>query len=396
VSPIEPETSTAREAGVTLVIPAYNEEHGIGEVVTRLIAMAPSIAPHVEIVVVDDGSRDRTAEVAAHVAGGSAGVVRVIRNETNRGYGFSLKRGIAEAKHGIVVITDADGTYPIERIAELVERVRGGAAMAVGARSLTSMGVPFTRKPAKWTLNALAAFLAGRRIPDLNSGLRAMRKSLVTRFEPILPDGFSFTTTITLASLTNGYAVDFVPIDYARRTGKSKIRPIRDTVNFFTLVVRTVLYFRPLKVFVPLALALFAFATPVIWHDIKANVLQPSNLAPLGDVSIGLCLAAVQVLVVGFLADLASVSLRPTQLVPSRASRSKLYTSPLAFFLAATAISLLGAVFLHLRDRYGFLRGPDAKPRPLMPKTLALYVTTLQFFSAGLLADLLQRRGRLK
>jgi len=398
VTPTETETVPALEAGVTLVVPAYNEEKGIGEVVERLLALAPTLAKRVEVLVVDDGSSDRTGDVASRAADGSTGIARVLRNERNRGYGYALKRGIAEARHGIVVITDADGTYPIDRIAELVSRVGAGAAMAVGARSLGSMGVPITRKPAKWLLNALAAFLAGRRIPDLNSGLRAMRRELVTRFEPILPDGFSFTTTITLAALTNGYSVEYLPVEYAKRTGTSKIRPIRDTVNFFTLVVRTVLYFRPLKVFVPLALALFAWATVVAWRDVTTKV--PWKLV-LGDVSIILYLAGLQVLVTGFLADLAAVSMRPTQLRESRAARSRLYQSPLLYFLIATAIALAIAIFLHGRDRLGWFRPPAPgedfpRPRPLQPKTLATYVMTLQLFSAGLLADLLQRRGRLK
>lgn len=384
--PDDRETPRAAE-GVTIVIPAFNEENGIGAVVERLGALARSAPFAVEVLVVDDGSHDRTAAVAA--AGGNG--VRVLRNERNRGYGFSLKRGIAEASHGTVVITDADGTYPSERIPELVERIRAGAAMAVGARSLTSMGVPLTRKPAKWTLNALAAFLAGRRIPDLNSGLRAMRRELVTRFEPILPDGFSFTTTITLAALTNGYEVQFVEIDYAKRTGKSKIRPIRDTVNFFTLVVRTVLYFRPLKIFVPLALVCFGVAAAVIFRDLRTKDWKPV----IGDVAVIAVLAGVQVLVVGFLADLAAASMRSTKASRMPIARSRLYRSPLGFFLIATVLVFFGAVFLHLRDANPsemFRAGP---PRDLTPKTLALYVTALQLLSAGLLADLIQRRGRL-
>ncbi len=360
----------------------------------ELRALAKGVGYPVEIVVVDDGSSDGTATVLQSEIAADGTPLRVLRNERNRGYGFSLKRGIQEASHPVVVITDADGTYPNAEIPKLVEKVRSGASMVVGARSLGSASVPWTRKPAKWLLNFLANFLAGRRIPDLNSGLRAMRRDLVAAFEPILPDGFSFTTTITLAAITNGFRVEYVPIDYAKRQGTSKIRPIRDTANFFNLVVRTVLYFRPLKVFTPLAVVLLAVGLRAVWHDINTNVFRPSNQEPIGDVSIVLLLAAVYMLVVGFLADLASYSMRSAELRKTQMTRSKIYENPLGYLLVATAIVLAFAVLSHLRDKYSLWR--DGPPRPLTPKTLALYVTTLQFFSAALLADLLQRRGRLR
>jgi hypothetical protein len=154
-----------------------------------------------------------------------------------------------------VVITDADDTYPNHRIPELVGMLEErGLDMLVGARQ--GAGIPLSRRPAKWVLGKLANYLSGVKIPDLNSGLRVMRKEVVEKFLRILPDGFSFTTTITLAMLTNDHQVEWEPIDYPVRSGKSKIRPSQDTLYFLQLIIRTMLYFQPLKIFGPIS-ALF-------------------------------------------------------------------------------------------------------------------------------------------
>jgi glycosyltransferase involved in cell wall biosynthesis len=388
--PIRP-AAAHENAGVTVVVPAYNEERGIRGVLTELRGIAKAAGYPFEILVVDDGSSDRTAGILAEEQGIDTVPVKVLRNDGNRGYGYSLKTGIRDASHPIVVITDADGTYPNDRIPELVAKVRAGAAMAVGARSLGSGSIPISRRPAKLVLNTLSNFLAGRRVPDYNSGLRAMRKDLVSRFEPILPDGFSFTTTITLAALTNGFAVEFVPIEYGKREGKSKIRPIRDTANFFNLIVRTVLYFRPLKVFVPIALALYLASFYVAFDDLNRNSwrLTGHKNDVIGDVAVFLFLSGVQVLVTGFLADLASDAFRQESVRRGSRHRVQLYENPLGFFMLATAFLIVVSGALYFWDKVIW-------ERPLKPKTLAVLVTTLQFFTTGLLADLIQRRGRLK
>jgi len=207
------------------VVPAFDEEDGIEGVVSRLSGLALSVP--VEILVVDDGSTDGTVATLERIAPRYP-KLRVIRHDRNRGYGAALKTGFASARHEVVVITDADGTYPENQIAELLARIDAGAEMAVGARTGPEVEVPLLRRPAKAILRLLASYLAGVRIPDLNSGLRAIRRELVKTYRPILSDGFSFTTTITLSALTNGHRVDWVSIDYKKRQGTSKIRPIRD------------------------------------------------------------------------------------------------------------------------------------------------------------------------
>jgi glycosyltransferase involved in cell wall biosynthesis len=291
----QPKAAAARD-GVTLVVPTYNEERGIEGVVERLAAL--DLGRPLELLVVDDGSRDGTARKLEALVG-RVPPLRVLRHEENRGYGAALKTGFAAARHAVVVITDADGTYPEDRIQELLRCIDDGAEMAVGARTGKDVHIPLVRRPAKAFLKWLASFLSGRRIPDLNSGLRAMRRDLVLGYRAILPDGFSFTTTITLAALTNAHRVDWVSIDYAQRQGRSKIRPLRDTLGFATLIVRTVLYFNPLKVFGPLAALLGLVFVAFLAHDLFIE--RPPNL---GDKTVLMFVAAVQVLSIGLLADL--------------------------------------------------------------------------------------------
>lgn len=276
-----------RRPQVTIVVPAYNEERGIGPVLDELRRLDPEW----EVLVVDDGSTDGTArEVERHG-------VRVIRHKSNRGYGASLKSGIRAAQAPLIVITDADGTYPNERIPELV-RGLSEHDMVVGARVGRNVAIPLVRRPAKWALNTLANYLSETRIPDLNSGLRAFRREEVMRYFDILPSGFSFTTTITLAYHVNDRFVLYLPVDYHKREGKSKIKPIQDTLNFTALILRTILYFRPLKIFLPFAGALFVAGLAVLFYSWK---FTPKIM----DASVSILLvSALQMAAIGLLADL--------------------------------------------------------------------------------------------
>ena len=211
-------------------------------------ALNDSGTPH-EIIAVDDGSTDDSCGAICQ-----AEDVILVRHPVNRGYGAALKTGIRRARFERVAIIDADGTYAPESLVELLARW-GDNDMVVGARVGKDAAIPTLRRPAKWLLNQLANYLVGVKIPDLNSGLRVFRKSVALRFFNLLPSGFSFTTTITLAMLSNDYLVAYVPVSYAARVGSSKIRPIRDTINFVGLILRTFMYFAPLKVFAPVSLA---------------------------------------------------------------------------------------------------------------------------------------------
>lgn len=246
----------------SVILPAYNEEAAIESTLDQLLDQFSSFNCQYEIIVVNDGSTDRTAEVLA-----SRGDVRVLKHRRNRGYGAALKTGIRQAKHDLIVITDSDGTYPNDRIPDLLA-LAGDFDMVVGSRNGAEVKYPFIRKIPKWFLKRFAEWMTSQEIPDLNSGLRVFRKDVVERFLKILPDGFSFTTTITLAMLTNRYAVHYEPINYYARIGKSKIRPIKDTLNFVQLILRTGMYFAPLRVFLPVAGVFFAGFLVTLFQDV--------------------------------------------------------------------------------------------------------------------------------
>lgn len=272
---------------VSIVIPAFNEEKAIGPQIENLRKVMESNGwPH-EIIVVDDGSTDGTA-VTARGQG-----VRLVQFPYNRGYGAALKAGISVAQNEWVVITDADGTYPDAAIPPMLDKA-GEYDMVVGARISENVHIPLMRRPAKWFLARLAAFLTEQPIPDLNSGLRVIRKSLVAMFDHLLPSGFSFTTTITLALLYNNYRVYYHPIDYFKRVGASKIRP-RHAYQFLMLILRTVVYFNPLRVFLPLGAVFFLPGLVKLVYDLAhAHISAVALLGVLG----GIILWAV-----GMLAD---------------------------------------------------------------------------------------------
>lgn len=276
---------------VSVIVPACDEEESVGEVLDAILGvLGRHQVPH-EVILVDDGSTDRTAAIAR-----SKGV-RLLANATTAGYGASLKLGLCHARHNRVVIADADGTYPMEEMPRLLEHL-GEYDMVVGARTKGRAAVPLVRRPAKWLLTALANHLADTKIPDLNSGFRAFRKEVAEKFLRLLPHGFSFTATLTLAMLSNDHPVKFVPVEYRPRQGKSKIRPLRDTANFLQLIVRAVMYFNPLRVFIPLSLLLFLAAVLVFFYScfFTPRIMDASVVI--------LLTAAIQVAVIGLLADL--------------------------------------------------------------------------------------------
>jgi glycosyltransferase involved in cell wall biosynthesis len=273
---------------VSIIIPAFNEHVSVGGVVQDVLHVLYENRIEGEVIVVDDGSKDGTGDVARRAG------ARVMRHRSNRGYGSTLKTGIMAASHNLILITDADGTYPVKYIPELLQGL-DEADMVVGARMGKNVAIPLVRRPAKWVLNKLANYVTGRRIPDLNSGLRAFRKNIARQYFAVLPDQFSFTTTITLAMHCDNYAVRYVPVDYLPRKGKSKIVPW-DAASFAVLILRTATMFRPLRVFLPIVGLCLTYGGAKMAID----MMRDPNISAS---ALGAFMSALIVLLIGLLAD---------------------------------------------------------------------------------------------
>ncbi len=246
-------TEVASACQLTVLLPTYNEELAIEPVLDEIVAALAKESIHYEILVVDDASTDATADLAERYAADCwQCTIRVIRCPENRGAGAARKVGIRDAQGDVVCMLDADGTYPADSIPDLLQHFPAYDQVN-GARTSEQGTMRWLRVPAKWFIRKLACYLTGVKIPDLNTGLKAFKRDAMLPWLWVVPNGFSCVTTMTLAFLTNGYTVKYVPIPYRTRIGKSKFHPIRDTAAYLSTVLRMVLYFRPLKVFLPLS-----------------------------------------------------------------------------------------------------------------------------------------------
>lgn len=243
---------------VTLIIPAFNEALAIGGVIQALQNECGEWVE--EIIVVDDGSSDKTAEIAA-----TAGAT-VIRHLHNKGYGASLKTGIRAAHTAFVITLDADGQHRAEDVNRLWQAAANND-MVVGQRT-SLLHSPLWRMPGKWVLGWMANFLTRRSIPDLNSGLRLMRRETILKYLHICPSGFSFSTTITMALFSRGYQVAYIPIEIQKRSGKSTVS-VSTGLDTIILILRLATLFNPLRIFLPASFITasigFLWGIPYIW-----------------------------------------------------------------------------------------------------------------------------------
>jgi len=270
-------------SNVTIVIPAYNEKMVIGDVIAGIQALEGEY----EILVVDDGSTDDTYDIIKDMG------VRIIRHPRNKGYGAALKTGIRNANGDIVLTMDSDGQHKPEDIPKLLESIEE-YDMVVGQRIKGSQ-TPILRRPGKAILRWTANYLAGMKIPDLNSGFRAMRKDIVSKFLHILPNGFSFSTTITIAMIKESYDVKYVPIQTRKRVGKSTVS-YRDAFNMLMLILRIINLFSPLRVFLPMSLLLSMVGIPYFLY-------QLIFLSNISDISVLLVISSIIIFFFGLLAD---------------------------------------------------------------------------------------------
>jgi glycosyltransferase involved in cell wall biosynthesis len=234
---------------ISIIVPAYNEAQIIGQVVNNLQSIMQKTDYRFEIIVIDDGSSDESA-LEAEKSG-----AKVLKHPYNIGNGAAIKTGIRNASGKIFVMLDADGQHPPEYIPKLLEKT-DHYDMVVGARSPNSEGA-LHRNIANWIYNKLASYVSGTKIDDLTSGFRAIRAEVGRNFVYLLPNQFSYPTTITLATLRSGRTIFYEPIIAKRRVGRSKIRIFRDGVQFILIILKIATFYSPLKVFFPVSIAMF-------------------------------------------------------------------------------------------------------------------------------------------
>ena len=227
-------------------MPAYNEAKAIGQVLDKISPMVQ--ANQWELIVVDDGSADATGQIAAQHG------AKVLTHPHNMGYGASLKTGLHEASGDVVVIMDSDGQHDENDVPRLLEHI-GQYDMVVGQRGKDSHSA-WIRRPGKWVLEKVANILVGQKIPDINSGLRAYKKQLLLKLVHLMPDGFSFSTTSTVAYFSMKFRIKYVPIKVNQRTGNSTVNQVRHGTETILLMLRLIVLFNPLKVFMPVSLAM--------------------------------------------------------------------------------------------------------------------------------------------
>ncbi len=256
-----PEKSRFDYKKLSVVMPVFNEEGNIGSVIRRVREV---VGPEAEIIVVDDGSSDSTVSLFEDAD------IRLIKHPYNKGNGAAVKTGIRHANREFVLLMDGDGQHPPEAIPKLVERIER-YDMIVGARDDATVQTR-GRKLYNKAMNSFAGYIAGRRIYDLTSGFRVMRRKVARGFLHLLPNSFSYPTTITLSMIRAGYSVDFAPLTFDIRIGQSKIRPFRDGLRFLIILLRVATLFAPMRVFLPISIffvlagVLYYLYTFILWH----------------------------------------------------------------------------------------------------------------------------------
>jgi len=268
----------------SIIVPALNEAEAVGDLVRALRGSAPW---H-EVIVVDDGSTDGTAERARE-----AGAI-VVRHPYNKGNGAAVKSGVRRATGEAILIVDGDGQHRAADAVRLVTRL-DEYDLVVGARSAATQATT-ARRLGNALLNRLATYLTDREIPDLTSGFRAARRECMLEFLHLLPNGFSTPTTTTLAFIKAGYSVAFEPIDAEQRQGKSKIKLARDGAKFFLILLKIITIFSPLKIFVPISVVTFLLGFGyAIWTAVRQSHVTNSSVL--------LILLAVVIFLVGLVSE---------------------------------------------------------------------------------------------
>lgn len=242
------------DQGISYIVPAYNEESSIIDTLQRLIRILSELEMPYEIILVNDGSRDRTKELAEQFS-----QVKVVSHPINIGYGNALKSGIKSAKYEWIGIVDADGSYPIEEIPHLVKEMQNGFDMVIGSRINTGQMDKPIKKIFRWIYKTMLKLVVKNTIEDANSGFRLFKRDMAVTLLPFLCGTFSFTTSLTILAMGNSNFVKHIPIEYHPREGQSKVNHFRDTIRTIQYIVQGITFFNPIKFFIILSLGMVIF-----------------------------------------------------------------------------------------------------------------------------------------
>ena len=275
-----------KQSDVTIIVPALNEETSIGLVLSDL----QSVLPEVEIVVVNDGSTDNTASIAKKAG------VKVINHHKNFGYGTSLRNAILASDREYVLTCDADGQHRAVDVKRMIEE-NNGCDMLIGCRDNESHQ-PLMRRPGKFVLRHFANYLAGQKIPDLNSGLRMIRREVILKYMHLMPSGFSFSSTSTFAFLKGTYRVEWLPITVNERIGKSTVSLVKHGPQTMMLMIRLTVLFEPLKVF----LTAFSFSFLLFLISISVDIAFADDKG-IGDATVILFISSILIFLFGLVCD---------------------------------------------------------------------------------------------
>ena len=274
---------------LSVVIPAFNEEKGIAEIMRRVLAIKESLKTadidEMELLVVNDGSRDQTCQVASQAGGGDA-CVQVISHPRNRGYGAALKTGFAHARGDLVGFLDADGTYPPEYFPQLCEKALAGSDLVIGSRMMgTNSKMPLTRRIGNLFFAGLLSAVGGVQVTDSASGMRVFRRGILERIYP-LPDGLNLTPVMSTRAIHENLKVTEFPIPYSERVGRSKLSVIRDGRIFLESILWTAMYYNPVRILGFVGLICMFLSIAVVLGFVVARVSGQTTLGPWGVVAL--------------------------------------------------------------------------------------------------------------
>ena len=277
---------------LSIVIPAYNEENGIAEIANRVLAVEPDLKKagieRLELLVVDDGSKDRTAEVTSSISG-----VSLIRHPKNKGYGAALKTGFSKASGELIGFLDADGTYPPEYFPQLCQSALNGSDLVIGSRMAgADSQMPVTRRIGNFFFANLLSILGRQKVTDSASGMRVFKREILEQIYP-LPDGLNLTPVMSTRALHEGIKIEEVPIPYSERVGRSKLSVIHDGRIFLQSMVWTALSYNPVRILGLLGVAGIGIAGLIFLGLIIARLNGITTLGPWGVVALFTALIAV-------------------------------------------------------------------------------------------------------